>query len=472
MTMSEGSEPGLEDEIAYSEYENVDTMFLVKNGLGAFTCVIIAALAAGLTMGLVSLEVLDLRIKELASSDPRERAQARRLIPLVQDHHRLLVTLLLLNAMANEALPLFLDKLFPAYVAIILSVTLVLFFGEIIPSAVFSGPNKIAISSAMAPLVKVVLFLLCPLAWPIAKLLDKLLHNDHNDDAVLQKYDKKELSALVKIQFEERMAAKAKRKMQKMEHTINSDKVESGLIRRESLTKDTPHAHSNRYLRHIDEVNMVQGALNMTTKMVFDVMVPWSDVYAIPSDLLLNEENIVDIYRRGFSRLPVYHIDGGQVCGVFKTKQLMIFNPEEARPLSQIPLQKPHCVSQEMNMIDVINLLQTGTEVNKGGQMALVCLNPALAYQALDNDTYIPSSAGVTGIVTLEDCLEELIQEEIYDEFDVEEKLRRKRAVWVVNKWKKFVSKKKTERATLSLSQIDATSNTENDFENEKTPLV
>ena len=60
-----------------------------------------------------SLEVLDLRIKELASSDPRERAQARRLIPLVQDHHRLLVTLLLLNAMANEALPLFLDKIFP-----------------------------------------------------------------------------------------------------------------------------------------------------------------------------------------------------------------------------------------------------------------------------------------------------------------------------------------------------------------------
>ena len=60
MTMSEGSE-GLEDEIAYSEYEDVDTIFLVKNGLGALTCVIIAALAAGLTMGLVRCVSLILR---------------------------------------------------------------------------------------------------------------------------------------------------------------------------------------------------------------------------------------------------------------------------------------------------------------------------------------------------------------------------------------------------------------------------
>jgi metal transporter CNNM len=45
----------------------------------------------------------------------------------------MLVTLLLCNAAAMEALPLSLDKLLPAYAAIIVSVTGVLFFGEIIP---------------------------------------------------------------------------------------------------------------------------------------------------------------------------------------------------------------------------------------------------------------------------------------------------------------------------------------------------
>lgn len=45
----------------------------------------------------------------------------------------MLVTLLLANAAAMEALPLFLDALMPAVMAVIISVTAVLFFGEIIP---------------------------------------------------------------------------------------------------------------------------------------------------------------------------------------------------------------------------------------------------------------------------------------------------------------------------------------------------
>jgi metal transporter CNNM len=45
----------------------------------------------------------------------------------------MLVTLLLCNAAAMETLPIFLDKLVTPVEAIVLSVTLVLIFGEIIP---------------------------------------------------------------------------------------------------------------------------------------------------------------------------------------------------------------------------------------------------------------------------------------------------------------------------------------------------
>ena len=61
----------------------------IQNIILAFICVTIAALAAGLTMGLLSLELLDLRIKEIASSNTKEREQARSLVPLIKDHHRL-----------------------------------------------------------------------------------------------------------------------------------------------------------------------------------------------------------------------------------------------------------------------------------------------------------------------------------------------------------------------------------------------
>ena len=45
----------------------------------------------------------------------------------------MLVTLLLMDAAVMEALPIFLDEVFPSWMAIVLSVTAVLAFGEIIP---------------------------------------------------------------------------------------------------------------------------------------------------------------------------------------------------------------------------------------------------------------------------------------------------------------------------------------------------
>ena len=46
--------------------------------------------------------------------------QAKEILKVVHDHHLLLVTLLLLNSIANEALPLFLDNLVPGYVAVLI----------------------------------------------------------------------------------------------------------------------------------------------------------------------------------------------------------------------------------------------------------------------------------------------------------------------------------------------------------------
>ena len=86
---------------------------LYVNLVMAFVCVTLAAIAAGLTMGLLSLDPLELHIKEKASSSKDEKEQSRLILPILKDHHRLLVTLLLLNSIANEALPLFLDALVP-----------------------------------------------------------------------------------------------------------------------------------------------------------------------------------------------------------------------------------------------------------------------------------------------------------------------------------------------------------------------
>jgi hypothetical protein len=181
--------------------------------------VLCAAFASGLTIGLMSIDMMELEIKQRVGT-PSEQHYARRLLPILTRRHLLLVTLLLFNASAAEALPLFLsacvwvgsfinvdrsidridsvgkreidqinqetdrpgggpqfpplplnsqlttrhtlslsqrrthmhtcrycdiDELVPEYVAVIISVTMVLFFGEIFPSAIFSGKVQLCV---------------------------------------------------------------------------------------------------------------------------------------------------------------------------------------------------------------------------------------------------------------------------------------------------------------------------------------
>lgn len=101
--------------------------------------IICVAIVAGLFLGLMTMDAFQLQIVARSSLDEDERRYASVLQPMVADRHRLLVTLLILNALAYETLPLFLDNMVPGWLAILLSTTLVLLFGEIVPSAIFIG---------------------------------------------------------------------------------------------------------------------------------------------------------------------------------------------------------------------------------------------------------------------------------------------------------------------------------------------
>ena len=133
------------EEEAWADFRDVEDFI---NLSVAIVCMITAGLAAGLTMGVVSLDELDLRVKARSGSVD-ERGYAALLLPLIQrvPRHQLLVTLLLLNSVANEALPLFFDKLVPPWAAIVLSVTAVLFAGALMPPSTYLPAHPIHPSS-------------------------------------------------------------------------------------------------------------------------------------------------------------------------------------------------------------------------------------------------------------------------------------------------------------------------------------
>ena len=84
---------------------------------------------SGLTIGLLSLDPMSLMVLKRGGK-PKEKKYAARILFLVKRHHLLLVTLLLANAAAVEAMPIALAKITNEIVAIVVSVTAVLLFGE------------------------------------------------------------------------------------------------------------------------------------------------------------------------------------------------------------------------------------------------------------------------------------------------------------------------------------------------------
>lgn len=87
---------------------------------------------SGLTVGYSSISPLQLEIK-LENGTPEEIEAAKRILPILERKHLMLATLLLSNALAMESLPIFLDAIMPASLAILISTTVVLIFGEVLP---------------------------------------------------------------------------------------------------------------------------------------------------------------------------------------------------------------------------------------------------------------------------------------------------------------------------------------------------
>mmetsp|Transcript_19517 Transcript_19517/g.44225 ORF Transcript_19517/g.44225 Transcript_19517/m.44225 type:complete len:387 (+) Transcript_19517:1-1161(+) len=83
----------------------------------------------------------------------------------------------------------------PSWAAVLLSVSVVLICGEILPSAVFTGPNQFAIASALVPFVQLLEVFFFPVARPIANVLDQMFKDEVPEDGT--KYTRAELRALL-----------------------------------------------------------------------------------------------------------------------------------------------------------------------------------------------------------------------------------------------------------------------------------
>lgn len=394
------------------EPEDKTTGEILLNVLCILVCIAASSMAAAFTIGVITIDPFDLLVQVRTASTEKERQRAAALVPIVERRHQLMVTLLIINAIANEALPIFIEELVPGYAAVGLSVCSVLVFGDILPTAVFSGPHKIKLSSFFVPLMKFLMCLLTPIALPISLFLDWIL--GHRD----QSYDRNQFTALVRINYEERRRMiEAHDDTDVESSTDDDDEKKIRLLKSKSSTRQIG----------MDEVLLMEGALSLRSKRVNDIMKPMNQVFVLPDDTTLNKEMMLKIYVSGHSRIPVYtRKPSGNlgisevklIKGVLLSKQLMLVESQDNKLLSSIPLQQPICVSPDMHLVNLLQDFQQKRVSFKGGHLAIVCRDPFLATNAMDGGSPIPKDAGVLGIVTLEDVMEALLQSQITDESD------------------------------------------------------
>ena len=147
-----------------------------------------------------------------------------------------------------------------------------------------------------------------------------------------------------------------------------------------------------------NEKEFIENVFEFDNTTAKDVMVHRTDMVSLPADAS-EDEILAAIRQSGLSRFPVYGSDIDDIVGILSTRDYLLnFREEEPRSLGE--LLRPAYFVPETVAADVLFRDMQGKKTH----LALVV------------DEY----GGTSGLVTLEDLLEELVGN-IYDEFDPQE---------------------------------------------------
>ncbi len=315
----------------------------------SFFLIVLSALFSGLTLGILSLDATSL--KRRAKNGDKEAAI---IYPIRERGNLILTTLLLGNVAVNTTLSIFLGSIASGVVAGLVATALIVVFGEIIPQAVISR-HALWFGSRTIWFTKFVIILFYPVAYPISKALDYFLGKE-----LPTVYSKSELMEIIS------------------EH------------------EDSEHSQIDE-----DEERILHGALQFSHKRVRDVMTEAPYVVSCDENQKLDDDFFEMIGREGFSRLPVYSGEKGNIIGILYVKELLTEEEDISIKQTEEAFDTDYLTVRPDDMLDIV----LAKMLKKKQHMAIV---------KTKNKQFL-------GVVSLEDIIEEIIQQEIEDEGDDED---------------------------------------------------
>ncbi|XP_072095041.1 metal transporter CNNM4-like isoform X1 [Mobula birostris] len=323
-----------------------------------FVC--LSTLFSILNLSLMALDPVELQI--IKNSGTEEEKKYSEHIESVRKHgNYLLCTLMLGDVLINCSLTVWLCEIIhTTWLTILVCTGVIFFFGEIIPHAVCSR-HGLALASNTIWVTKFFMIITFPASYPISKLLDLILHQQ-----ISNFYTREKLIEMLRV----------------------TDAF-------------------NDLLK--EELNMIEGALELRKKTVEDVMTPLSDCFMLSSDAVLDFATMSEIMQSGYTRIPVYENERSNIVHILFVKDLAFVDPDDAMPLEIMtkfynhPL---HCVFNDAKLDEILEDFKKGKS-----HLAIV--------QKVNNEGDGDPFYEVLGIITLEDVIEELIKSEILDETDL-----------------------------------------------------
>jgi len=343
-----------------------------------------------------------------------------------------------------------LGYLVPDWLAILISVLVVLIAGEIIPAALFTGPNQLKVAAQFSLLVYFLEGVFFPIAYPVAALLDcyfgveseesmtrdeisamlKILYSnslkkgddlddDDNDDDSHNHGD--ENSPLVKHNGKHRSKdQKHTESAHKHDHHDHKQKKKSSSHSKDTKDGDKKNAlvptsstgvENDKELSST-EIAVITGVLGLAKKTIYDTMINISNVTSISSQKTLDKETLQMIKKMRHSRLVVFKDgDRSTIEGILHVKDLISYGESEQNfgsgshpKVSSVPLVKPHVVNAEASLLDVLHYMHAS-----GAHIALVSSDPFKLLSSIESRTSPLADFAPLGIISIEDILSQII---------------------------------------------------------------
>ncbi|XP_078421248.1 metal transporter CNNM4-like isoform X1 [Cetorhinus maximus] len=313
-----------------------------------------------LNISLMALDPVELQVIKNCGSEEEKRYSEQ--IESVRKHgNYLLCTLMLGDVLMNCSLTVWLCEMFQCtWLTILVCTCCIFFFGEILPHAVCSR-HGLALASKTIWVTKFFMVITFPASYPISKLLDVILQQQ-----ISNFYTREKLIEMLRV----------------------TDPYND-------LVKE--------------ELNIIEGALELRRKTVEDVLTPLGDCFMLSSEAVLDFATMSDIMKSGYTRIPVYENERSNIVDILYVKDLAFVDPDDGMPLETMTKfynHSLHCVFSDAKLDTVLEDFKKGKS-----HLAIV--------QRVNDEGECDPFYEIMGIVTLEDIIEEIIKSEILDETDI-----------------------------------------------------